>query len=294
MVPPKTVTLVALVCAVTTGLSGCLGRSASTTTAVTSTTIAATAAIANLAPTTLVGADPASEVAPSADPAPLAASGSDGPHGSDPTTAKGLPTPQAAARNLWDAWRDADGPRALLYATASATDVLMATAWGPEVHQSGCTAIEAGWLCRFEGPTVRWDLDIAGDDTLGYHVRRVSTGEPNGILLVPGVSPTQAAAGASSVPDASVTTTSEAVPGSGAAGSGSGRTAKRRRTSTTRNTRTTTPISPVTKPTGAQRSSGPTDSAPAAVTPAQPSQPATPPAVAPAPVPVANPTQNVG
>ena len=285
MVPSKTVTLVALACAVATGLSGCLGRSASTTTAVTSTTIAATAAIANLAPTTLVGADPAPGAAPSADPATLSTPLSSG---ADPTTAKGLPTPQAAARNLWDAWRDADGPRALLYATASATEVVMATAWGPEVHQSGCTAIEAGWLCRFEGPTVRWDLDIAGDDTLGYHVRRVTTGEPNGILLVPGVSPTQAAAAASSVPDAFVTTTSE-VPGSG---SGFGaRTAKRRRTSTTRKTRTTAPI---TKPTGAQASGGPPDTAPTPVTPAQPAQPAIPPAAAPAPVPVANPAQNVG
>lgn len=271
----KTVTLVALACAAATGLSGCLGRGSTAATAVTTTTtVAATAAIANLAPTTLVGADPVPEGAPSADPATLLAPGA---NLSNPASAKGLPTPQAAARNLWDAWRDADGPRALLYATASATDVLMATTWGPEVHQSGCTAIEAGWLCRFEGPTVRWDLDIDGDDTLGYHVRRVTTGEPNGILLVPGVSPIQPAPGASSVPDASVTTTSVVV-----AGSGSARTAKRRRSSTTRKTRTAIAV---TQPSGAQTSAGPIDSAPT---------PTSPPAAAPAPVPVANPNQNVG
>ena len=58
-----------------------------------------------------------------------------------PTTVavpKGLDTVEAASQNLWDAWRDDDRPRALLYATPAAVDALFLTRWGPELRNQGC------------------------------------------------------------------------------------------------------------------------------------------------------------
>ena len=244
--------------------------------------MAVTAAIANLAPTTLVGADPdgsvpaATEADPSAAPADLATTG--------------LPTPQAAARNLWDAWRDADVPRALLYAAAPASETLMATPWGPEVRQAGCTAVEAGWLCRFEGPTIRWDLDINGSDTLGYRVRTVSTGAPNGIVLSP--SPAGQLPG-DAVVDTVVDTVVDGVldhHGSVVAAESSTTSvvdaaARRTRTSKRRVTATTTGTDAPLDTTPAVRA------VPADTTPAPQATAAEPPAPAPAPVPVARPAQ---
>ncbi len=97
----------------------------------------------------------------------------------------GLRTPQAAARNLWDAWRDRDRPRALLYAAPEAVDNLMEWTWIPQVRQAGCTPLETVWLCRFEGPKHRWDASIVGDAEVGYRVRTLRVGEPAGDLLAP-------------------------------------------------------------------------------------------------------------
>lgn len=101
----------------------------------------------------------------------------------------GLPTPQAAARNLWDAWRDNDTQRGLLYARAKVVNQLFQTTWSPRIRQAGCTIIEAGWLCRFEGARDRWDLGITGDSSLGYRVQRMSMGEAVGDLEPPGTLP---------------------------------------------------------------------------------------------------------
>jgi hypothetical protein len=95
----------------------------------------------------------------------------------------GLATPQSAARNLWDSWRDRDRPRALLYATPKAVDRLFDWTWVPQIRQAGCTPIEAGWLCRFEGPKQRWDTTIDGDPQTGYRVVGLRIGDPAGDLL---------------------------------------------------------------------------------------------------------------
>ncbi len=97
----------------------------------------------------------------------------------------GLRTPQAAARNLWDAWRDRDRPRALLYASVDAVDALFDSTWIPQVRQAGCTPLEKFWLCRFEGPRHRWDASIPGDAEVGYRVSSVRIGEPAGDLVTP-------------------------------------------------------------------------------------------------------------
>ena len=274
-------------------LAGCVGGGASTP-AVTTTTMAATAAIANLAPTTLAGADPDGSV-PGATETDSGAAPADA-QTDRPTT--GLPTPQAAARNLWDAWRDADVPRALLYAAAPASETLMATPWGPEVRQAGCTAVESGWLCRFEGPTIRWDLGINGNDSLGYRVRTVSTGAPNGIVLSPppagqpaGSAPVDtlgAPSGGSSVDtvvDGVLDHHGPVVVPESATTSVVDAAARRTRTSKRRVTATTT------------ATAAPGDTTPAVTadaTPAPPPSAAEPAAPAPAPVPVARPAQSAG
>jgi hypothetical protein len=104
----------------------------------------------------------------------------------------GLPTPQAAARNLWDAWRDEDRPRALLYAKRQAVTTLFGSRWTPQVREAGCTVTEAGWLCRFEGEKLRWDLFVEGSQGDGYRVRRIAVGDPVGDLIPPDTLPTAA------------------------------------------------------------------------------------------------------
>jgi hypothetical protein len=101
----------------------------------------------------------------------------------------GLPTPQAAARNLWDAWRDNDTQRGLLYARAKVVNQLFQTPWSPRIRQAGCTIVEAGWLCRFEGARDRWDLAITGDSEVGYRVQLISMGKAVGDLEPPGTLP---------------------------------------------------------------------------------------------------------
>ncbi len=101
----------------------------------------------------------------------------------------GLATPQAAAKNLWDAWRDLDEGRARLYASDRSVEKLFSSVWTPQVRQAGCTVIAAGWLCRFEGPKYRWDMSINGNPEKGYRVTRVFVGEPTGDLIPPGTLP---------------------------------------------------------------------------------------------------------
>lgn len=163
------------------------------TTVLASTVLDTTPNLAQLAPTTLL-ADPAAALAT----ASAVESGS-GDSGRDATvttlattpanSTTGLATPQAAARNLWDAWRDLDQPRALLYASPKVVSLVFATAWSPQIRQAGCTQIESGWLCRFEGRKTRWDFDIEGDEVQGYRIRTASTGEAVGDLVFSGTLP---------------------------------------------------------------------------------------------------------
>ncbi len=132
-------------------------------------------------------------LAPSTSAAPLPADSPDATQVTLPEDALpnlGLATPQAAARNLWDSWRDRDRPRALLYASPRAVDRLFDWTWEPQVRQAGCTPIEAGWLCRFEGPKQRWDSQIKGSSSLGYRVTSLRIGDPAGDLIPPDSLPT--------------------------------------------------------------------------------------------------------
>jgi hypothetical protein len=97
----------------------------------------------------------------------------------------GLGTPQAAARNLWDAWKDRDRTRALLYASPKSVNKLFASTWVPQVRQAGCAPFSNEWLCRFEGPKFRWDSTISGNQTKGFRVIAVFVGDPLGDLVTP-------------------------------------------------------------------------------------------------------------
>jgi hypothetical protein len=63
----------------------------------------------------------------------------------------GLDTPEAAAKNLWDAWRDDDRERALMAADNDAVTALFQDNWGPEVAEQGCVAVvvESVYRCAF-------------------------------------------------------------------------------------------------------------------------------------------------
>jgi hypothetical protein len=124
----------------------------------------------------------------------------------------GLATPQSAARNLWDSWRDRDRPRALLYASPGAVDRLFDWTWVPQVRQAGCTPIEAGWLCRFEGPKQRWDSSIDGDPVRGYRVVGLRIGDPVGDVIAPDSLPTVTNLTPITGPDGSPTKLGPSVP----------------------------------------------------------------------------------
>lgn len=55
----------------------------------------------------------------------------------------GLDTPEAAAKNLWDAWRDDDRTRARMAADENAVRSLFEDVWGPEVDEQGCIPVIA-------------------------------------------------------------------------------------------------------------------------------------------------------
>lgn len=63
----------------------------------------------------------------------------------------GLDTPEAAAKNLWDSWRDDDRSRALIAADEQAVNTLFADSWGPEVDEQGCIAVvtDVQYRCAF-------------------------------------------------------------------------------------------------------------------------------------------------
>lgn len=75
---------------------------------------------------------------------------------------RGLDTPEAAAKNLWDAWRDDDRQRALLAAEPGAVTTLFKDQWGPEVDYQGCAVIVASsqYRCAFVQGTAARLIDV--------------------------------------------------------------------------------------------------------------------------------------
>ena len=159
-------------------LCGCLGRAATTTASPSSTpstpaapaaadaTLAASATVPSVAPTVpRAGRTAATAVATAVPVATVA-----------PRT---LPTAEAASRNLWDAWRDDDRPRALLAASAEAAKSLFAQPWGPEVLDQGCVPVDATTVrCGYALQTTAKLVTVVGTPANGYRATRVDDGAP--------------------------------------------------------------------------------------------------------------------
>lgn len=98
----------------------------------------------------------------------------------EPATATlGLTTPEAASQNLWDAWRDNDRERALLYASKTAVDSLFATRWQPDAQNEGCGTVSTIRRCVFlfteKSKLVARLVIITGSDMDGYRATRVDS-----------------------------------------------------------------------------------------------------------------------
>jgi hypothetical protein len=75
-----------------------------------------------------------------------------------PPVLLGLKTPQAASRNLFDAWRENDRARARRFAASAAVDVIFRQPWGAEVQDDGCseTSKPQTFHCAFVGDVWAW------------------------------------------------------------------------------------------------------------------------------------------
>jgi hypothetical protein len=75
-----------------------------------------------------------------------------------PPVILGLKTPQAASRNLFDAWKENDRARAKRFASPSAVEVIFRQPWGAEVQDDGCseTADPQAFHCAFVGDLRAW------------------------------------------------------------------------------------------------------------------------------------------
>ena len=75
---------------------------------------------------------------------------------------RGLETPGAAAKNLWDAWRDDDRERALVAADPEAVATLFKDPWGPEVDDQGCAVViaDSHYRCAFVQGTAARIIDV--------------------------------------------------------------------------------------------------------------------------------------
>lgn len=139
-------------------LGGCVGSGSkaanSTDGAVPGTTVATSGAIDAMSAPTV---PPAVAVATTQAPLP-----------------KGLDTIEATSQNLWDAWRDDDRARALLYATPDAVEALFLTKWGPEVRNQGCGSIEGVARCVY---TLRRSARVVvmSKTTGGYFAQRIES-----------------------------------------------------------------------------------------------------------------------
>jgi hypothetical protein len=134
-----------------------------------------------------------------------------------PAIILGLKTPQAASRNLFDAWKENDRGRARRFATQAAVEVIFREPWGAEVQDDGCTETSnpTSFHCAFVGDEVAWILVV--DQRIGpsgrefVPTRTIRTNRKTGSSLPyapPIPEPTDPAGGGSS--DSSPTTTIEA------------------------------------------------------------------------------------
>lgn len=153
-----------------------------------------------------------------------------------PLRRRGLQTPQAASKNLWDAWRDDDRPRALLYASTRSVNALFATPWDATVRDLGCEAGEDPPVCTYLIGRAAAVVEISGNQDSGFRVQRVDILEAAAVRATtrqPGATPV----GASGAPG-STETTARAVGTGGEATTAPPRTRKTARAKK----RTTTPV----------------------------------------------------
>ena len=211
-----------------------------------------------------------------------------------PTASRGLLTPEAAKRNLWDSWQDKDRERAALYAAPAAVSSLFALPWTPETVDQGCqNSIASGIaaVCLFlQGTTVKV-LQITGSDATGYKVTKVTNAQqqlPPVVIL-----PNPTGPGGSTVPGVAIdengnliTPTESALtvatvagaggsPGSPGASGSLGSKGRRAKPATT-------------KPKTVTNTTAPASSADAPVADAPPPASVAPPAGVPAGAPVVN------
>ena len=100
---------------------------------------------------------------------------------------RGLNTPQAASRNLWDAWRDDDRRRALLYADGVAVRALFERRWTPDLVDDGCVIVGLAnpdvsgsldeFVCTYKYLIGEISLAAAGDTDRGYRVTAADRAE---------------------------------------------------------------------------------------------------------------------
>ena len=160
-----------------------------------------------------------------------------------------LPTPEAATKELWDAWRDNDRPRALHFHPVKVVDVLLATKWSPQTENLGCDHVESAnpvavlmIACHWRTPDGGFTITVVGRPNTGYRVTRLDIGIPATTVVTP-------ASGADATVDSIVDTT-EATSGLDSPIDGATTTiVRRKRTATSRRSSrlktTTTASSPV-------------------------------------------------
>ena len=208
------------------GLSGCLGSGSGSGSTVASgdpvagpavSSDAASRSVAGgVVPSTLpsLASGGAPEAAPTVARAPIVATAV---VTTSTAVPHGLATPEAASKNLWDAWRDDDRPRALVAASSVAVDALFRETWGAEIHNQGCATLSTNtYRCAFVDESTARIVTVVGGTTLGYRAIRV---DPMPAAALATLVPITAA------PPGSTTLDESTIPGDATAATGSSSTA---------------------------------------------------------------------
>jgi hypothetical protein len=86
-----------------------------------------------------------------------------------PTVAAGAPSPEVAARTLYDGWQAGDRTKASQFATQAAVDVVFARP-AFALDFAGCDAEASGFACSFETDTEELKMTLSGNATSGFRV----------------------------------------------------------------------------------------------------------------------------
>ena len=86
-----------------------------------------------------------------------------------PTVAAGAPSPEVAARTLFEGWQAGDRAKASQFATQAAVDVVFSRP-AFTLDFAGCDAEGAGFACSYETETEELKMTLTGSATTGYRV----------------------------------------------------------------------------------------------------------------------------